>query len=111
MISSCPHCSAGEALVWVVSSKEKDMIKPLGSRVLIAVDKKEEMTEGGIYIPESARDDKEATTGEVLEIGADAEMVSAGDVVVFDKYAGQDINIEGFHGKLIDEADILAVKE
>ncbi|MEG1750027.1 MAG: co-chaperone GroES [Tannerellaceae bacterium] len=86
-------------------------IKPLADRVLIKPAAAEEKTLSGIIIPDSAKE--KPLKGEVVAIGhgtKDEEMVvKNGDVVLFGKYAGTEIEVEGDKFLIMRQSDILAI--
>ncbi|ADK80840.1 co-chaperone GroES [Sediminispirochaeta smaragdinae] len=83
-------------------------IKPLGDRVLVKLESGEEKTAGGIFIPQTAQE--KTQTGVVVEIGDDETIkVKAGDKVMYDKYAGTQIKVDGEEHLLLRFSDILAV--
>lgn len=88
-------------------------IKPLADRVLIEPTPAEEVTMSGIIIPDSAKEKPQR--GKVLAAGGgtkDEEMVvKAGDQVLYGKYAGTEIEIEGTKYLIMRQSDILAVVE
>ena len=93
-------------------------LKPLGSRVVIEPLEQEEITAGGIVLPETAKEKPQK--GKVLSVGPgdrDDEGkripmdVNTGDTVLFAKYAGSDIKLNGSELKILRESDILAVIE
>ncbi|HEC23179.1 MAG TPA: co-chaperone GroES [Chloroflexi bacterium] len=84
-------------------------IEPLGARVLIQPIKEELKTSSGLYLPETAREKPQR--GRVEAIGDPEEMTTpleVGDVVLFAKYSGTEIRIDGTDYLLIEEGDILA---
>ncbi|MGL4780827.1 MAG: co-chaperone GroES [Bacteroidales bacterium] len=85
-------------------------IKPLADRVLVRPAAAEEKTIGGIIIPDSAKE--KPLKGEVLAVGngtKDEEMVlKAGDQVLYGKYAGTEIEVEGEKLLIMRQSDILA---
>ena len=83
-------------------------IKPLADRVLIRPAAQEEKTVSGIIIPDSAKE--KPLRGEVIAVGAkDEEMVlKAGDVVLYGKYAGTEIEHEGEKYLIMRQSDVLA---
>lgn len=93
------------------------MIKPLGSRVVLKPLKEEEMTAGGIVIPDQSKE--KPTKGKVVATGKgryqDKEIippeVKDGDTVIFSKYAGTEVKIGEEEYLILDEKDILAVLE
>jgi chaperonin GroES len=83
-------------------------IKPLGDRVLVKLEIGEEKTAGGIFIPQTAQE--KTQTGSVVEIGDDETIkVKAGDKVMYDKYAGTHVKVDGEEHLLLRFTDILAV--
>lgn len=86
-------------------------IKPLADRVLIKPTPAEEVTMSGIIIPDSAKE--KPLRGEVLAVGngnKDEEMVlKAGDQVLFGKYAGTEIELEGEKYLIMRQSDVFAV--
>ena len=91
-------------------------IKPLGDKILIEVLEAEEKTKGGIILPDTAKEEKTegkvvaVGTGKVLESGkVQAPEVKRGDRVIYGKYAGDEILIDGKKHKVLKESEILAV--
>jgi len=86
-------------------------IKPLADRVLIKPAAAEEKTASGIIIPDSAKE--KPLKGEVLAVGngtKDEEMVvKDGDVVLYGKYAGTELEIDGEKFLIMRQSDILAI--
>ena len=86
-------------------------IKPLADRVLIKPAAAEEKTVGGIIIPDSAKE--KPLKGEIIAVGhgtKDEEMVvKAGDHVLYGKYAGTEIELEGEKYLIMRQSDILAI--
>lgn len=85
-------------------------IQPLQDRVLIEPTAAEEVTASGIIIPDSAKE--KPLKGTVLAVGdgtKDEEMkLKAGDVVLFGKYAGSEIELEGKKYLIMRQSDVLA---
>lgn len=88
-------------------------IRPLADRVLIEPTAAEEVTMGGIIIPDSAKE--KPLKGKVLAAGngtKDEEMVlKAGDNVLYGKYAGTEIELDGEKYLIMRQSDVLAVIE
>jgi len=86
-------------------------IQPLSDRVLIEPSAAEEVTMGGIIIPDSAKE--KPLKGTVLAVGKgtkDEEMIlKAGDVVLYGKYAGTEIEFEGAKYLMMRQSDVLAI--
>jgi len=86
-------------------------VKPLGERVLVRIKESESKTAGGIIIPQTAQE--KTQTGVVVAVGTDADVikVKVGDEVMYDKYAGTQIKMDGAEHLIVKMADILAVLE
>ncbi|MDD3568964.1 MAG: co-chaperone GroES [Bacteroidales bacterium] len=86
-------------------------IKPLADRVLVEPMEAEEKTASGIYIPDTAKEKPQRGTVVALGSGTkDVEMeVKKGDVVLYGKYAGTEISIDGKDYLMMKQSDILAV--
>ncbi len=91
-------------------------VKPLGNRVLVEVLEAEEKTEGGIVLPDTAKEKPQKAKvvavgkGKVTEEGKTiTPEVSVGDIVIFGKYSGTDLNIEGNDYLMLGEDDILGI--
>ena len=86
-------------------------IKPLADRVLIQPAAAEEKTIGGIIIPDSAKE--KPLKGKVLAVGTgtkDEQMVlKAGDEVLYGKYAGTELELDGEKYLIMRQSDVLAV--
>jgi chaperonin GroES len=83
-------------------------IKPLNDRVLVKVKMEEEKTAGGIFIPQTAQE--KTQQGTVLAIGESQDIkVKINDNVIFDKYAGTTIKLDGEEQLVLKAQDILAV--
>lgn len=83
-------------------------IKPLGERVLVKMVEAEAKTAGGILIPQTAQE--KTQEGIVLAVGTDEEIkVKIKDRVIYDKYAGSTIKVEGEEQLILKMDDILAV--
>ena len=86
-------------------------IRPLADRVLIQPAAAEEKTVSGIIIPDSAKE--KPLKGEVIAIGIgtkDEEMVvKVGDTVLYGKYAGTELELEGGKYLIMRQSDILAI--
>ncbi len=93
-------------------------IKPLGDKILVEILEAEEKTKGGIILPDTAKEEK--TEGKVISVGGGKVLesgkvqpleVKKGDKVIFGKYSGDDIQIDGKKHKIIKESEVLAVYE
>ena len=91
-------------------------LKPLGDRVVVKPRAKEEMTRSGIVLPDTASEKPQQGTvlsagpGRMLENGTRVSMeVKAGDQVLFAKYAGTEVKLDGDEYLVIRESDLLAI--
>ncbi|HVB78922.1 MAG TPA: co-chaperone GroES [Candidatus Binataceae bacterium] len=93
-------------------------IRPLGDRILVKRIKEEEKTKGGIIIPETAKEKPQE--GKVVAVGKGKMTeqgklltpdVKAGDKILFGKYSGSEVKIEGEEHLILREDDILGVLE
>ncbi len=85
-------------------------VKPLDSRVLVEVAEEAEKTVSGIIIPDSAKE--KPRMGKVIAVGTDEdlqEVIKEGDKILFAKYGGEDITVDGNEYKIIQRDDILAI--
>lgn len=91
-------------------------IKPLHDRILVKSLEEEEKTKGGIIIPDSAKE--KPMEGEVIAVGAgkvadDGKRipmdVKAGDRVLYNKYGGTEVKIEGVEHLIMREDDVLGI--
>lgn len=85
-------------------------IQPLGSRVLVRPDDDaESRTSSGLYIPETAKEKPQ--TGEVIAIGDEDEeiKVKIGQKVLYPKYTGTEIKLDGVEHIIMESDDILAI--
>ena len=93
-------------------------LRPLDDRVVIKQSEAEEKTSGGIILPDTAQE--KPLKGKVLAVGPGKRLdtgklaevdVKAGDTVLFGKYAGQEIKIDGSEYLIIREEEVLGVIE
>ena len=86
-------------------------IQPLGDRVLVKPTEGEAVTKGGLVIPQTAQE--KTTEGVVVAVGDDKDVikVEVKDHVMYDKYAGTEVNIDGKDHLIVKMDDILAVIE
>ena len=87
------------------------MMKPINDRVVVLPAKAEEKTAGGIIIPDTAKEKPQK--GKVISVGPGKDgnlmTVKKGDVVLYGKYAGQELNYEGKDYLIMREDDILVI--
>ena len=93
------------------------VLKPLSDRIVLKVIEEDEKTPGGIVLPDTAKE--KPTVGEVIAVGPGrtldngqkvAPEVKKGDKVVFSRYGGTEVKINGEEYLIIRESDILAIK-
>ena len=96
-------------------AKKKIGIRPLDDRVVVEPLEAEETTAGGIVLPDSAQEKPQRGTvvaigpGKLLDSGERGQMsVAVGDEVIYGKYGGTDIEVNGDEVKILREGDILA---
>jgi chaperonin GroES len=95
---------------------KKDVnLRPLDDRVVVEPLEAEERTAGGIVLPDTAKEKPQRGTvlavgpGKLLDSGERGDLsVAIGDEVIFGKYAGTDIELDGREVKILRETDILA---
>ena len=94
---------------------KKINLKPLDDRIVVEPLAAEEMTSGGIVLPDSAKEKPQRGTvvaigvGKLLDSGNRCEMsVTVGDEVIYGKYSGSDIEIDKKEFKILRESDVLA---
>src|SRR6056297_3660834 len=93
----------------------KVKLRPLDDRVVVQPVEAEETTAGGIVLPDSAREKPQRGTimavgpGRMLDSGNRGELtVAVGDVVIYGRYGGSEIEVDGQEMKILRESDILA---
>ena len=97
--------------------KTKTKVTPLFSRILIRQSEAEEMSPGGILIPDNVKN--KPKEGQVLAVGSGKIMpdgssrkmtVKVGDTVLFTAYAATEVKVEGVTLLIVDEDDVLAIR-
>lgn len=92
------------------------MLKPLGDRIVIEALEMEEKTASGIVLPDSAKEKPQE--GKIVAVGAGrvldngerlAPEVKEGDTVIYSKYAGTEVKVDGKEYLILRESDILAI--
>ncbi|HAA47236.1 MAG TPA: co-chaperone GroES [Synergistaceae bacterium] len=93
-------------------------LKPLGDRIVVKVLNQEETTKGGIVLPDTAKEKPQegeviaVGSGKVLENGQKLPLeVKIGDKVLFSKYGGTEVKVEGEEYLILSERDVLAILE
>jgi chaperonin GroES len=104
-------------VVILVSLKEVlEMLKPLGDRILVEPLEAEDVSPGGIVLPDTAKEKPQK--GKVLAVGPGRTLengkvvspeVKVGDKVIFSKYGGSEVKIDGKEYTILRENDVLAV--
>ncbi|MGA9776284.1 MAG: co-chaperone GroES [Candidatus Dormiibacterota bacterium] len=84
-------------------------VTPLGSRVLLRLVEEESITASGLVLPDTAKEKPQR--GEVVAVGDDEEAIKVhpGDLVLFPKYSGTELRMEGQDHLIMDAGDLLAV--
>lgn len=90
-------------------TSSKINFKPLKDRVLVSYSEELEKSAGGIYIPDAAKEKPQK--GKIESVGSEVKSVKSGDQVLFDKYSGSKININGTDYLILKEEDVLGVFE
>ena len=90
-------------------------LRPLDDRVVVVPVEAEEVTAGGIVLPDSAREKPQrgevvaVGPGKLLDSGSRGELsVKVGDQVIYGKYGGSEVEVDGVEYKILRESDILA---
>ncbi|MBS3976636.1 MAG: co-chaperone GroES [Syntrophomonadaceae bacterium] len=93
------------------------MLRPLDDRIVVKVSQKEEKSVGGIVLPDTAKEKPQE--GEVISVGPGRVLdngsrltpsVKVGDKVIFAKYSGTEVKIDGEEYLVMRETDVLAVR-
>lgn len=91
-------------------------LKPLGDRVLVKRLNQEQKTKGGIIIPDTAQEKPQEAevvavgSGKILEDGTVRKLeLKSGDRILFSKYAGNEIKLDGVEHLILREEEVLAV--
>jgi len=91
-------------------------LKPLGDKVVVQLTEQEEKTASGIYLPDSAKKKPQegkviaVGTGRVLDSGERNQLsVKVGDRVLFSKYGGNEVTLDGQDYTILDEDQIYAI--
>jgi chaperonin GroES len=96
---------------WKSKGGSEMRFKPLGERALVKLVEREQTTESGIVLPDTAKERPQ--TAEVVAVGQfeNGVQVGEGDVIVFAKYSGTEITLDGEDYMILDADDILGVVE
>lgn len=91
-------------------SKRMTHLDPLHDNVIIEPIKSENTTASGIIIPETASKEK-PQRGKVIAVAKDIKDVSVGDIVLFSKYAGTEVKIDGKELSILEFKSVLAIEK
>ena len=102
-----------------MAKKGKELqIRPLDDRVVVEPLEEDEKTAGGIFLPDTAKEKPQkgkiiaVGPGKLLDSGERSQMsVSVGDVVLFGKFGGNEVEVAGRELKIMRESDLLALIE
>jgi len=81
--------------------------QPLGNRVLVERVEETQTTASGIIIPDNAKE--KPSQGGIVAVGNDVEGISVGDTVVFGKYSGNEITLDGKEYLIMDADDLFGI--
>ncbi len=81
--------------------------RPLKERVFVSYAEESDKTAGGIYLPDTAKEKPQK--GKIEAIGSEVKDVKVGDLILFDKYSGSKITIDGSDYLILKEEDILGI--
>ncbi len=86
-----------------------EQVQPLGARVLVRILPEESVTKSGIVLPDTAKEKPQR--GEVVAVGDDSESikVAVGDRVLFPKFSGTELRLEGEDHLILEATDLLAI--
>ncbi len=112
------NASEGHGFVCLVEEPHMSSIRPLHDRVIVKRVKEEEKTKGGIIIPDTAKEKPiegeviAVGNGKILEDGSVRKLdVKVGDRILFGKYSGTEVKVDGEDRLILREDDILGVLE
>ena len=100
------------------ATKSKTTVRPMEDRILLKPTEAETKTKSGIYLPESATE--KPMTGKVIAVGPGklnddgsrtALSVKKGDTVIYGKYAGTEVDIDGVEHMIVKESELLGIIE
>ena len=100
------------------ATKSKTTVRPMEDRVLVKPTEAETKTKSGIFLPESATE--KPMTGKVVAVGPGklnddsgrtALSVKKGDTVIYGKYAGTEVDIDGIEHMIVKESELLGIIE
>ena len=105
------HVQGRVRLMWNNQSNVNNMIRPLADRVVIEPKAAETQTASGLFIPDTAKEKPQQGTVVAAGPGKKDEPmeVKVGDVVIYGKYAGTEVSVEGKDYLIMKQSDILAI--
>lgn len=86
----------------------KTNIYPIGDRVVIKIDEEDQKI-GSIFLPDAAKDEKAQGTVIAVSDKEEDQSIMVGDRVIFGKYSGDELKIDGENLRIVKEEDILAI--
>ena len=90
-------------------------IQPVAKNIVLKAVAPEAKTKSGLYIPETAKEEKTPMMAEVVAVGTSKKIaergIKAGDWVVYSKYAGTEVELDGKKYSILRETDILGIIE
>lgn len=99
-----------------MATKTELKVKPLGDRVIVEPIEQEDMTPGGVYLPDTAKEKPQrgkilaVGSGRILENGQKVPLeVKEGQTVLYGKYSGTEVKIDGKEYLIVREGDVLAI--
>lgn len=84
-------------------------VKPMGSKLLVKLIEEDNVSAGGIIIPDTAK--KGSTKATIINMGDEVETLGITDTVIISKYAGSNVKYENIEYLVIEEDDVLALIE
>jgi chaperonin GroES len=93
----------------MAETKTNVKFRPLKERVFVSYAEELDKTAGGIYLPDTAKEKPQK--GKVEAVGSDVKEIKVGNAILFDKYSGSKIAIDGTDYLILKEEDILGVFE
>src|ERR1700694_1543319 len=104
------------ARLYLILGVNQVNLKPLGDRVVVEHVEQAEKTAGGVFLPDTAKEKPQegrvlaVGTGRTLDTGTQRAMdVKVGDKIIYSKYSGSEVKIDGKEVLIISEKDVLAV--
>lgn len=83
------------------------MIKPIKELLVVQPTIQNDKTESGLYIPDAAKEKQQ--TGKVIAVGGEVKEVKSGDKILFGKYSGSEVEVDGQKYLIFKEDDVLGI--